>query len=59
MEEDVGLVILKHLADKLNIDILDVDFLGEFSINIQRKCIKEGCTLNFSFNTIMASLSFS
>lgn len=27
MKEDIGLIILKHLGHKLNIHVLDVDFL--------------------------------
>lgn len=30
VEEDVGLVILEHLGDKLHIHVLDVDFLGRY-----------------------------
>jgi hypothetical protein len=27
MEKDVGLVVLEHLGNKLNVHVLDVDFL--------------------------------
>jgi hypothetical protein len=32
MEENIGLVVLEHLRHKLNIHILDVDFLQRVSI---------------------------
>ncbi len=35
MEENVGLVILEHLSNQLDVDILDVDLLEDFSIAIQ------------------------
>ena len=35
MEEDVGLVVLEHLGNQLDIHILDVDFLGIISLTKQ------------------------
>ena len=31
MEEDIGLVVLEHLSDQLDIHVLNVDFLDDVS----------------------------
>lgn len=37
MEEDVGLVVLEHLGDKLDVHILDINLLGAIRSNLLSK----------------------
>jgi hypothetical protein len=60
MEENIGLVVLEHLCDKLNVHILNVDLLYTFVNNGQDGInIKGYHTWRLLFMTIMASFNFS
>jgi hypothetical protein len=59
MEQHVGLVILEHLRDQLDIHILDVDFLRTMLSSSSQFLCSWLYTCKFLFIIITASFSFS
>lgn len=59
MEQDVRLVVLEHLGNKLDVHVLDVDILSQSCQTVSLRVFLNHHTCKFLFMARTASLSFS
>jgi hypothetical protein len=59
VEEHIGLVVLEHLGDKLDIHIVNIDLLLHLLAEPQRWTINKQVTCRLLFNIMTASFNFS
>jgi hypothetical protein len=59
VEEHIGLVVLEHLGDKLDIHIVNIDLLLDVLAQARRWMTKKQVTCRLLFNIMTASFNFS